>query len=93
MDERLKFAAQEGDMERLYSLIQEDAHVLDSLDHVPFANTPLHIASAAGHTHFAMEIMRLKPLFAQKLNQAGLSPTHLALQSGANPNSPSARRF
>ncbi|PON51980.1 Transmembrane protein [Parasponia andersonii] len=82
MDQRLKFAAQVGDIERLYALIQEDAHVLDSLDQVPFANTPLHIASAAGHSHFALEIMRLKPSFVGKLNQAGLSCIHLALQSG-----------
>lgn len=82
MDQRLKFAAQVGDIERLYALIQEDPHFLDSLDQVPFADTPLHIASAAGHTCFAMEIMRLKPSFAAKLNQAGLSYIHVALQSG-----------
>ncbi|XP_017984275.1 PREDICTED: ankyrin repeat-containing protein At5g02620 [Theobroma cacao] len=45
-----------------------------------FVDTPLHIASTAGHTNFAMELMNLKPSFARKLNQGGFSPLHLALQ-------------
>jgi ankyrin repeat protein len=65
----------------LYSLIRRDAYILDRINAIPFVETPLHIAVSAGHTHFAMEIVRLKPSFAKKLNQDGFSPMHLALQN------------
>jgi ankyrin repeat protein len=81
MDESLKDAAQQGNIDALYSLIRRDAYVLDTIDKIPFVETPLHIAASAGHTQFAMEIMRLKPTFARKLNQDGFSPMHLALQN------------
>ncbi|KAE8055482.1 hypothetical protein FH972_012322 [Carpinus fangiana] len=80
MDQRLKDAAQEGNIDTLYELIKEDANVLDKIDKIPFVETPLHIAASVGHTLFAMEIMRLKPSFATKLNQNGFTPMHLALQ-------------
>ncbi|XP_017972574.1 PREDICTED: ankyrin repeat-containing protein At5g02620 [Theobroma cacao] len=47
-----------------------------------FVDTPLHIAAAAGHTDFVMEMMNLKPSFAKKLNQRGFSSLHLALHNG-----------
>ncbi|XP_059441867.1 ankyrin repeat-containing protein BDA1-like [Corylus avellana] len=50
------------------------------INEIPFVETPLHIAAFTGHIPFVMEIMRLKPSFARKLNQDGLSPMHLALQ-------------
>ena len=81
MDERLRSAAQSGNIDSLYSLIQDDADVFRRIDQMDFVDTPLHIAATAGHTDFAMEMMNLKPSFARKLNQGGFSPIHLALQN------------
>ncbi|KAK7313075.1 hypothetical protein VNO77_37454 [Canavalia gladiata] len=81
---RLNGAAQEGNIDLLYTLIQEDPNILDYTDSTPFVDTPLHIAATFGHLHFATEIMRLKPSFAWKLNQQGFTPIHLALQHGHN---------
>nr|XP_023899143.1 ankyrin repeat-containing protein BDA1-like [Quercus suber] len=78
--ERLKQVAQCGDIDTLYMLIQEDAYLLDHIDHFPFFDTPLHIAVCNGHIPFVMEMMRLKPSFARKPNLEGFSPIHLALQ-------------
>ncbi|RDX95489.1 Ankyrin repeat-containing protein BDA1, partial [Mucuna pruriens] len=81
-DEKLKVAAQEGDINLLYTVIQEDAHVLDHMDSKPFAETPLHTAACFGQVGFATEITRLKPSFAWKLNEQGFTPIHLAMQHG-----------
>ncbi|XP_050209334.1 ankyrin repeat-containing protein BDA1-like isoform X2 [Mercurialis annua] len=77
-DQRLKMAAQLGDIDALYSTIEDDPRILDRIDKISFLNTPLHIAASKGHTEFALEIRRLKPSFGRKLNQDGLSPLHLA---------------
>ncbi|KAL7167067.1 hypothetical protein ACSBR2_037688 [Camellia fascicularis] len=82
MDERLIGAAQTGDVETLYDLIQGDPFVLDKIDQVPFVDTPLHVAISANQTHFAKEIASLKPSFVVKLNQYGYSPIHLASMVG-----------
>ncbi|XVF83444.1 hypothetical protein PTKIN_Ptkin16aG0486600 [Pterospermum kingtungense] len=82
MDERLRRASEEGNVSDLYSLIQEDGNVLKRIDEVEFISTPLHVAADAGCVDFAMEIMSLKPSFARKLDQQGLSPIHLAVQKG-----------
>ncbi|XP_019451893.1 PREDICTED: ankyrin-2 [Lupinus angustifolius] len=81
-DYNLKAAAQEGDINLLYRIIEEDPYVLEHLDIIPFVETPLHVAASMGYLHFATEIMRLKPSFAWKLNKQGFSPIHLALQHG-----------
>ncbi|KAK5795306.1 ankyrin repeat-containing protein BDA1-like [Gossypium arboreum] len=80
MDERMIEAAQTGDIDLLYELIQNDPYVLQRIDDVPFFHTPLHVAAAADRVDFMMEMINLKPSFARKLNQAGFSPMHLALQ-------------
>ncbi|XVF56972.1 hypothetical protein PTKIN_Ptkin06aG0164500 [Pterospermum kingtungense] len=82
MEEGLRRAAQSGNIDSLYALIQDGADVLRHIDQMEFVDTPLHVAAAAGHTDFAMEIINLKPSFARKLNQMGFSPIHLALQNG-----------
>ncbi|CAL5391468.1 unnamed protein product [Camellia sinensis] len=82
MDERLIGAAQTGDVETLYNLIQGDPFVLNKIDQVPFVDTPLHVAISANQTHFAKEITSLKPSFVVKLNQYGYSPIHLASMVG-----------
>jgi ankyrin repeat protein len=76
----LRDAAEQGSIDALYALIRTNADVLDSMDKIPIVETPLHIAASLGHTEFAMEIMKLKPSFARKLNQDGFTPMHLALQ-------------
>ncbi|KAF2315123.1 hypothetical protein GH714_038198 [Hevea brasiliensis] len=80
-DQQLINASQMGDVDTLYALIQKDSYVLEHIDKLPFANSPLHFAASAGCTEFAMEIMKLMPSFAWKLNQDGFSPIHLALQN------------
>ena len=82
--DNLKKVAQDGDIETFYSkIIQEDVRILEVIEELPFVHTPLHIAASLGgteHIQFAMEMMRLKPSFARKLNLNGDSPIHLALQ-------------
>ncbi|KAG4181469.1 hypothetical protein ERO13_A10G229533v2 [Gossypium hirsutum] len=82
MDERLRTAAGTGNVSDLYSLIQRDGNVLRHFDEVEFVETPLHIAAEEGCIRFAMEMMSLKPSFASKLNQQGLTPLHLAVTKG-----------
>ena len=83
---KLNEIALHGNIEAFYSLIiREDVRILEDIDELPFVDTPLHIAASAGspeHVQFAMEMMRLKPSFARKLNLNGYSPIHLALQEG-----------
>ncbi|KAG8493240.1 hypothetical protein CXB51_010562 [Gossypium anomalum] len=79
MDERLKRAAETGNVDALYSFIHHDANVFKRIGKMEFVDTPLHVAAVAGNTGFAMEMMNLKPSFARKLNQDGFSPIHLAL--------------
>ncbi|XP_059441880.1 ankyrin repeat-containing protein BDA1-like [Corylus avellana] len=81
MYQSLRDAAQEGSIDALHSLVRGDPYILDTIDKIPFVETRLHIAASAGHTQFAMEIMRLKPSLARKLNQDSFSPMHLALQN------------
>ncbi|KAM5573117.1 ankyrin repeat-containing protein ITN1-like [Rosa sericea] len=81
-DQRLKQAAQGGDIGGLYAVIHEDSYILERIDLVPFVDTPLHIAASSGHTNFAMEMMRLKPEFARKQNPEGFSAMHVALKQG-----------
>ncbi|PPD67483.1 hypothetical protein GOBAR_DD35640 [Gossypium barbadense] len=81
MDQRIIEATQTGDINLLYELIANDPYVLQRIDDVPFFHTPLHVAASAGNIEFMMEIIKLKPSFARKLNQGGFSPLHLALQN------------
>ncbi|CAL5441693.1 unnamed protein product [Camellia sinensis] len=78
--QRLMKAAEAGDISLLYGCIQDYPKILDSIDETPFVDTPLHIAVSAGHAHFALEMMKLKPSFGGKLNPQGLSPLDLALR-------------
>ncbi|KAE8698665.1 putative Ankyrin repeat-containing protein [Hibiscus syriacus] len=82
MDESLMTAARTGNVGNLYRLIREDGNALRRFEDVEFVDTPLHIAAEQGCIRFAMEIMNLKPSFARKLNQDGLSPMHLAIKKG-----------
>ncbi|KAL7167041.1 hypothetical protein ACSBR2_037662 [Camellia fascicularis] len=73
-------AAEAGDISLLYWCLHDYPKILDSIDETPFVDTPLHKAASAGHAHFALELMRLKPSFGGKLNPQGLSPLDLALR-------------
>lgn len=77
---KVNLAAQEDNINSLYMVIQENPHVLEGIDSIPFVETPLHVAASLGHHQFATEIMRLKPSFGWKLNTQGFTPIHLALQ-------------
>ncbi|KAK8277232.1 hypothetical protein V6Z12_D10G251200 [Gossypium hirsutum] len=82
MDQSFRTISRSGDVSELYRLIQRDGNILRHFDEVEFIETPLHVAADAGCIGFAMEMMKLKPSFAMKLNQQGLSPIHLALEKG-----------
>ncbi|XP_024626529.1 ankyrin repeat-containing protein BDA1-like [Medicago truncatula] len=77
--EKLKAAAQAGNIDLLYAVIDDDPFILEHIDSIPFVETPLHISADMGHLQFATEIMMLKPSFAWKLNPQGFSPIHLAM--------------
>ncbi|XP_006442456.2 ankyrin repeat-containing protein BDA1 [Citrus clementina] len=77
----MESAAQVRDIDALYELIRHDQYFLDNFDEKPFVDTPLHAAARDGNVEWSMEIIRLKPSFARKLNQDGFSPVHLALQN------------
>ncbi|XP_023632877.1 ankyrin repeat-containing protein BDA1 [Capsella rubella] len=81
MDPRLQQAAESGSINELYALIDENPYILDHFDAVPFVNTPLHVAAAAGKKQFAIEMLNLKPSFARKLNTRGYSPLHVAVDN------------
>jgi ankyrin repeat protein len=80
--EDLQKAAQADKIDTLYMLITTNPRILEGIDDIPFVDTPLHVATKCGSTHFAIEMLRLKPSFGQKLNQDGLSPLDLALHNG-----------
>ncbi|KAH1045703.1 hypothetical protein J1N35_036487 [Gossypium stocksii] len=82
MDKSLRTAARTGNVTDLYNLIQRDGNILRHFDEVEFVDTPLHIAAEERCIRFAMEMMNLKPAFARKLNQQGLSPLHIAVKQG-----------
>ncbi|KAG6391096.1 hypothetical protein SASPL_148845 [Salvia splendens] len=66
----------------LYSTIEDDPMLLQKMDKVQFAHTPLHDAAARGNTALALEVMNLMPALGKKLNPQGLSPLHLAVVEG-----------
>lgn len=61
----------------VWDLIGEDLYLSENFDgHV---NTPLYIAASMGQIVFGLEVLRLKPCFATKLNPNGM---HLAIRDG-----------
>ncbi|XP_057511766.1 ankyrin repeat-containing protein BDA1-like [Actinidia eriantha] len=82
MVENLKTVAEEGRIDGLHRLIKQEPGILDQSDAISFVDTPLHDAASFNRTHFALEIIKLKPSFGRKLNPDGLSPLHLALEKG-----------
>ncbi|THG03166.1 hypothetical protein TEA_026398 [Camellia sinensis var. sinensis] len=81
MDRRLIVAAQIGDVDLLLNLIQYNSLILHYVS-LTEEETPLYIASMAGHLNFVRKILELKPNFAEVLNQDGFSPLHIASVNG-----------
>ncbi|KAI7986338.1 Ankyrin repeat-containing protein BDA1 [Camellia lanceoleosa] len=81
MDRRLIETAQMGNVDLLLNLIKYDPLILHSVS-LAEEDTPLHIASMAGHLNFVQQILTLRPEFATELNQDGFSPLHVALANG-----------
>lgn len=69
-------------IDRFYSHIEDDPKLLQRMDAIQFAQTPLHDAAEAGNTVLALEVMNLMPSLGKKLNPHGLSPLHLAVVKG-----------
>ncbi|KAF3630370.1 Ankyrin repeat family protein [Capsicum annuum] len=75
--ENLMEDARVGNIDALYELLRSTPFILESFEHVQFMDTLLHIAASEGCTHFAIEIISLKPSYTD-----GLSPLDLALRNG-----------
>ncbi|GKV45967.1 hypothetical protein SLEP1_g52991 [Rubroshorea leprosula] len=71
-----------GDVVALDDLLKEDPLVLWRVSLSSRAETPLHVASLAGHVDFVRKIMELVPSFAQEPNKDGFAPIHLATAAG-----------
>ncbi|KAJ4761048.1 Ankyrin repeat-containing protein, partial [Rhynchospora pubera] len=88
MNERLKRlnkASNDGDINELNQLMEEDPSLLDKFDHVVperARDNPLHIAASNGHVDYTMEVLRLKPQLAEMRNREGQLPLHLAIARG-----------
>ncbi|KAL1079923.1 hypothetical protein V6Z11_D10G253800 [Gossypium hirsutum] len=85
MDQSFRTISRTGDVSELYKLIQSDGNVFRRFDEVEFIETPLHVAANEGCIGFAMEMMKLKPSFARKLNQQGKNgetPLHYICKVG-----------
>ena len=82
MDQRLYDAARTGDVDALDALRNTDPLILNKICQPHFAETPLHVATLAGQTKFAKQIITLMPSFARELNRDGSAPMHMASARG-----------
>ncbi|KAL6131778.1 hypothetical protein ACLB2K_070151 [Fragaria x ananassa] len=78
---RLFEASQTGNVQVLHQLLAENQLQLHSVS-LASRESPLHVAAVAGHVDFVKESVRLKPAFAEELNQDGFSPMHIAAANG-----------
>ncbi|KAL3530145.1 hypothetical protein ACH5RR_009467 [Cinchona calisaya] len=81
MEQSWMTVAQSGNIDALYELFGGNPNLLEEIDKVPFIDTPMHLAASAGHTDFAIEVLRLKPSFGKKPNPDGFIPLVLALRN------------
>ncbi|KAK2662072.1 hypothetical protein Ddye_000646 [Dipteronia dyeriana] len=81
MERRLLEASLTGDVQNLHQLLRENPSTLHTVSLASSGN-PLHVASAYGHIDFLKEITRLRPDFANELNEEGFSPMHMASANG-----------
>ena len=71
MDQRLYDAARTGDIDALDALQNADPLILNKISLSHFAETSLHVATLAGQTKFAKQIIAMMPSFARELNRDG----------------------
>ncbi|XP_027122196.1 ankyrin repeat-containing protein BDA1-like [Coffea arabica] len=76
--QKLSIATSEGDVSALYRVISNNPDLLECIDQKPFNHTPLHIAAETAHTHFALEIMSLKPSLGR--GRERITPLHYAAE-------------
>ncbi|XP_059657669.1 ankyrin repeat-containing protein BDA1-like [Cornus florida] len=80
---RLMEISRTGNLPNFFEFYRRNSIVLDRyIDDRLLVDTPLHVAASMGNSHFAAEVLRLKPSYASKLNTSGLSPIHVALRNG-----------
>lgn len=82
MDIRLFQAAKQGDTIELHAILEEDPLALHKISLLPYADTPLHIATLASKTIFANQILHQMPAFAWDCNKDGFTPLHIAAAIG-----------
>ncbi|WRX12804.1 Ankyrin repeat - like 5 [Theobroma cacao] len=74
LEERVRNAAKEGDVEALYELIREKADFLKDIDQMEFVDTPLHVAAAAGRTGFCIGVDGLKAITCYEAEPRRVEP-------------------
>ncbi|XP_055832721.1 ankyrin repeat-containing protein BDA1-like [Solanum dulcamara] len=82
MEEEMKQAAQKGDINAFYRIVEREPLILKNIDEKEFVETPLHTAASCGCTNFAIEMLSLRPSFGRKLDPKGYNPLDLALHNG-----------
>ncbi|MBA0808946.1 hypothetical protein Gohar_024645 [Gossypium harknessii] len=83
---KLMVAAEQGDIDMLYQLIEEDGNVLhrmDRMDVPPLAKklnkeglTPVHVALKCGYTQLALSLLRLDKSLVGVKGKMGYTPLH-----------------
>ncbi|KAK4719794.1 hypothetical protein R3W88_018132 [Solanum pinnatisectum] len=81
MDEEMKGAAQDGNIDAFYRKFEDNPSILKQIEALEFVETPLHTAASCGNTDFAIEMLSLRPSFGRKLDPRGYSPLDLALRN------------
>lgn len=74
-------AARTGYADHLLELIKGHPTILEAVV-IAGGDTPLHIASIAGHLNFVREVVKLSETCARELNQDGFIALHLATTIG-----------
>ncbi|GLU19523.1 hypothetical protein SLE2022_357690 [Rubroshorea leprosula] len=82
LDQRLLEAARLGDVAALKKLLEQDPLIPEKVSLSSFTETPLHVASIAGHIDFVEEILSRMPSFALQLNKDGFTPLHMSAAKG-----------
>ncbi|KAF3775032.1 Ankyrin repeat-containing protein [Nymphaea thermarum] len=83
MDAKLQNASINGDVAGLAELMKdEEGRSLLGQVAPGLSNTCLHICASYGHTHFAAEVLRLRPELASARNRMTETPLHIACREG-----------
>ncbi|XP_010691823.3 uncharacterized protein LOC104905079 [Beta vulgaris subsp. vulgaris] len=82
MDSILFQVAKQGDTNEFLTLLEEDPLALQKVALLPYADTPLHIATLAGRTNFVKVMLQQMPSFAWECNKDGFTPLHIACAAG-----------